>query len=310
VDVGAYTTGSAYFVKASNAEAGDQFGGAVAINQAGTVLAVGAINEASASTAINGNQSSNDAVGAGAVYVYTGSGDGTFTQSAYVKAGNAEPLDSFGASVALSADGNTLAVGAPQEDGTATGAQFPIPAPPAVPDPDPNVPPPPGAPNPLPTTFQGLCAAPVLRPSVGCESGAVYIFARDAGVWSAQSYIKGSNNEYEDRFGTSVALSADGNVVAIGSPFEGSSATGVEGNETLDDAAGSGAAYIYRRSDDTWSQQSYVKASNTGADDAFGTSIALSSDAAALVVGATGEASASSDHNDNSAAAAGAAYLY
>jgi hypothetical protein len=145
---------------------------------------------------------------------------------------------------------------------------------------------------------------------VGCESGAVYIFARDAGVWSAQSYIKGSNNEYEDRFGTSVALSADGNVVAIGSPFEGSSATGVEGNETLDDAAGSGAAYIYRRSDDTWSQQSYVKASNTGADDAFGTSIALSSDAAALVVGATGEASASSDHNDNSAAAAGAAYLY
>ncbi len=132
------------------------------------------------------------------------------------------------------------------------------------------------------------------------------------GTWSAHSYIKGSNNEYEDRFGTSIALSADGNAVAIGSPFEDSSALGVEGNETLDDAPGSGAAYVYRRAGDgTWSQQAYVKASNTGADDTFGTSIALSSDAAALVVGATAEASSSdTDQNDNSAAAAGATYLY
>ena len=148
-------------------------------------------------------------------------------------------------------------------------------------------------------------------PTVGCESGAVYIFVRDAGTWSAQSYIKGSNNEYEDRFGTSVALAADGNAVAIGSPSEDSSALGVEGNETLDNALGSGAAYVYRRSGATWSQQAYVKASNTDASDTFGASIALSSDAAALVVGATGEASNSdTDQNDDSAAAAGAAYLY
>jgi trimeric autotransporter adhesin len=233
-------------------------------------------------------------------------------QGAYIKAPNAESLDSFGASLALSADGNTLAVGAPQEDGTVTGAQaFPIDPPPAVPPPDPNVPPPPGAPNPLPTTFQGLCAAAVLRPTVGCESGAVYIFVRSAGIWTAQSYIKGSNNEYEDRFGTSVALTSDGNAIAIGSPSEDSSAAGIEGNETLEDASGSGAAYIYRRSGTTWSQQAYVKASNTGADDAFGASVALSSDAAALVVGATGETSISdTDQNDNSAVAAGAAYLY
>jgi hypothetical protein len=105
-------------------------------------------------------------------------------------------------------------------------------------------------------------------------------------------------------------MSTDGNTVAIGSPSEDSSALGIEGNETLEDALGSGAAYIYRNDAGTWTQQSYVKASNTGTGDQLGTSVALSSDATALVVGAPGEASTSDDQNDNSGAAAGAAYLY
>ena len=92
--------------------------------------------------------------------------------------------------------------------------------------------------------------------------------------------------------------------------MEDSSAVGIEGNETLEDAAESGAAYVYRRDAGTWTQQSYVKASNTDANDWFGTSIAVSSDAAALVVGATGEASNSDDQNNDAAATAGAAYLY
>jgi hypothetical protein len=306
---GATWTQQAY-IKPSNTQEDDLFGGALALNAAGNMLAVGAIGEASASTTINGDAANNGAPGAGAVYVFNNNGL-AWVQSAYIKAPNAEPIDHFGSAVSLSADGNTLAAGAPDEDGTDTGAQpFPIPDPPRVPDPDPNVPPPAGASNPLPTTFQGLCAAAVLRPSVGCESGAVYIFVRNAGVWSAHTYIKGSNNEYEDRFGTSVALTAAGDAVAIGSPSEDSSATGIEGNETLEDATGSGAAYIYRLSGGAWTQQSYVKASNTDANDAFGTAIAVSADAATLVVGAIGEASTNNDPNDDTAAAAGAAYLY
>jgi Calx-beta domain-containing protein/FG-GAP repeat protein len=303
------------YIKASNAQASDLFGGALALNAAGNMLAVGATGEASASTAIDGDQSDNTASGAGAVYIFANNGV-TWAQSTYIKAPNAEPIDHFGAAVALSADGNTLAVGAPDEDGTVTGAQqFPI-DPPPVPQSDPNAPPPPTQPNPLPTTFQGLCAVgpafPDWRPTVGCESGAVYIFVRAVGIWAAHTYIKGSNNEYEDRLGTSVALSADGNAVAIGAPSEDSSAVGIEGNETVDDAPGAGAAYLYRHGDDgTWTQQSYVKAKNTDASDAFGTSVAMSSDAATLVVGATGEASSSStDQNNDTAAAAGAAYLY
>ena len=45
---------------------------------------------------------------------------GMWSQQAYVKAPNAGPNDGFGFSVTLSADGSTLAVGAPQEGSSAT----------------------------------------------------------------------------------------------------------------------------------------------------------------------------------------------
>lgn len=115
---GAVWTQQAY-IKAGNAQLGDLFGGALALNATGNTLAVGATDEDSASTTINGDQANNDALGAGAVYIFSNNGV-TWVQSAYIKAPNAEPIDAFGAAVALSADGNTLAVGAPQEDGTVT----------------------------------------------------------------------------------------------------------------------------------------------------------------------------------------------
>jgi hypothetical protein len=71
---------------------------------------------------------------------------------------------------------------------------------------------------------------------------------------------------------------------------------------------------VFARSGTTWSQAAYVKASNTGASDDFGYSIALSGDGSALVVGAIGEASAATgvggNQADNSATMAGAVYVY
>ena len=69
---------------------------------------------------------------------------------------------------------------------------------------------------------------------------------------------------------------------------------------------------MYSRSDEIWSQQVYVKASNTGIGDVFDTSIALSWDT--LVVGAIFEASNSLDVNsvaqsDNTESASGAVYI-
>ena len=56
-------------------------------------------------------------------------------------------------------------------------------------------------------------------------------------------------------------------------------------NSTPNESAGNaGAAYVFVRSGTTWSQQAYLKASNTGAGDQFGCSVAVSGDT--VVVGA------------------------
>jgi hypothetical protein len=299
------------YIKPTNAQAGDLFGSALALSDTGAVLAIGAVGEASAATTVNGDQNNNAAPFAGAVYVFTRTAT-AWSQTTYLKAENAEENDRFGGALSLSADGSTLAIGAALEDGTETGAlSFPLPPPPLPPTPAPGSTPPPGAPNPLPSTYQGLCDVPVLRPSVGCESGAVYVYVQSAGAWTPQAYLKGSNNQYEDRFGSALSLSADGNSIAVGSPREDSSAVGVEGNETLDNASDSGAAYVFTRTGATWTQQAYVKASNTDANDAFGGAVALSGDATTLAIGAIGESSNSAtDQNNAAAALAGAAYLY
>src|SRR5258705_610793 len=103
-------------------------------------------------------------------------------------------------------------------------------------------------------------------------------------------YVKASNTDAADNFGTTIALSADGSTLAIGAPFEASSATGINGQDN-NNSSGSGAVYVFTRAGATWSQQAYIKASNTGPRDQFGKSVALSSDGSTLVVGAPEEES-------------------
>ena len=69
-------------------------------------------------------------------------------------------------------------------------------------------------------------------------------------------------------FGYSVAVSGD--TVVVGAHCEDSNATGVNGNQSDNSAIDSGAAYVFVRSGTNWSQQAYLKASNTGAGDQFG----------------------------------------
>ncbi|MGA6829210.1 FG-GAP repeat protein, partial [Nitrospira sp. NS4] len=73
-----------------------------------------------------------------------------------------------------------------------------------------------------------------------------------------------------------------------------------------------GAVYVFTRTAGVWTQQAYVKASNSEADDFFGDSVALSGDT--LAVGATGEASCADgiggDQAYNGCIRAGAVYVY
>jgi hypothetical protein len=134
------------------------------------------------------------------------------------------------------------------------------------------------------------------------------------GVWAQEAYVKASNTGLGDGFGYSVALSADGTTLAVGARDEDSAATGIGGDQTSNRFINSGAVYVFRRTAGVWAQEAYVKASNTGADDYFGWSVALSADGSALAVGAPEEDSAATgiggDQTSNAANQSGAGYVF
>jgi hypothetical protein len=134
------------------------------------------------------------------------------------------------------------------------------------------------------------------------------VFARAGTTWRQQAYLKASNAEASDIFGFAVELV--GNTLAVGAPGEASAATGVDGNQLDNTARPAGAVYVFARAGTTWTQEAYVKASNTGINDSFGQAISLAGNT--LVVGAPGEASAAAgldgDQANNTAAASGAFY--
>ena len=107
-------------------------------------------------------------------------------------------------------------------------------------------------------------------------AGAAYVFIRSGVLWSQQAYVKASNTETCDQFGYSVAV--DGDTVVVGAIGEASNATGVGGNQADNSLQQSGAAYVFVRNGGNWSQQAYLKASNTGEFYQFGRSAAASGD--------------------------------
>lgn len=303
--------GAVGYFKASNTDADDLFS-IVALSGDGKTLAVGAYNEASnTTTGINGDGTNDDLFRAGAVYVYTQDDMGTWSQQAYVKA--EAPEDRlFGTSVALSEDGDILAVGAPgedSEDGVSgdAGAVYIF-----VRDMDDEW----SQRDHL--TASNASAGDYFGSSVALSSdgstlavgafyegsalsgintsgddnsafraGAVYVFTRDGvGQWEQQAYIKASNVDERDQFGSSVALSQHGDTLAVGAYSEDSSSPGDEDNNDMDNA---GAAYIFVRDDmDQWTQQAYIKASSPAAEAKFGEGVALSNSGDLLAVSAGG----------------------
>ena len=265
------------YITPSNTDT-DGFGVSVSLSADGNTLAVGADREDSAATGINGDESDNSASWSGAAYLFNRT-DSSWNQLAYIKASNTAQLDRFGTSVALSADGDTLAVGAFSEESAATGING--------------------------DEIDNSAA----------DAGAVYLFSHTGSSWSQQAYIKASNTDVNDKFGWNVALSAGGNTLAVGASLEGSAATGINGDENDNSADYAGAVYLFGRTGSSWSQQAYIKPSNTNEGDGFGRRITLSADGNTLAVGAYTEDSSAmginGDESDNTATvSAGAAYLF
>jgi VCBS repeat-containing protein len=321
------------YLKADQVTAGDRFGGSVAVS--GDTVMVGASAEDSSTTGV-ASTANELASNAGAAYVFVRSGT-TWTQQAYLKAGNTEAGDAFGNSVVVS--GDTVVVGAISEDSGTTGVN-------STPDESASSA---GAayvfvrsgtawsqkaylkPHQVTTYDQFGHAVAVSGDTVvvgayGEDSsttgvsvngtpnesadlaGAAYVFVRSGTMWTQQAYLKASQVTAGDIFGYSVAVSGD--TVVVGANYEDSSTTGVSSTPN-DSAANPGAAYVFVRSGTTWTQQAYLKASQVSADDNFGFSVAVSGDT--VVVGANQEDSSTTGVNSTAnelASNSGAVYAF
>ena len=307
------------YLKASNPEFLDRFGYSVAID--GDTIVVGANRESSSAVGVNGDQLDNSAPDAGAAYVFVRNGT-TWTQQAYLKAFNTDPGDEFGIAVAIS--GDTIAVGAPRESSSASGIGG---------DPSSNSSTQAGAVYTFvrngadwaqdeyikashSDSFDsfgwalGLDGDTLIATAPGEDSdaigvngndagfshpnsGSAYVFLREASGWIQQAYLKPSNTQIEDYFGTAVGL--DGNTAVVGTFREDGNTVGPNGDDSNNDAVKSGAAYVFARMGEDWSQQAYLKASNTETHDQFGYSVAVANDT--IVVGARYEDSNSTTIN-------------
>jgi len=270
------------YLKASNAEAGDNFGQSVAIS-GDTIVAGAHLEDSSQTTITNGTSASldNTKTDSGAVYVFKRAGT-IWAQEAYLKTPNADTEDKFGQSVSIS--GDTIAVGAYWEDSNQT------------------------------TITNGTSGS--IDNSM-TSTGAAYVFKRSGTAWVQEAYLKAPNAGELDQFGYSVSVSGD--TIIVGANREQSNETTIT-NGTIASADdthsnGSGAVYVFKRTGSTWVQEAYIKASNSGNVDLFGWTLSISGDT--IVVGSNGEDSnqttitnGTSSSLDNSINETGAAYVY
>lgn len=192
-----------------------------------------------------------------------------------------------GASVALSADGNTALVGAPR-DNSGVGAAWVL-----------------TRSGGIWTTQAKLVGkvgelvgtaafgstvslsadgstALVGAPNDNGGIGAAWVFVRTGGGWAQQGAKitpAGSEEIGKGSFGNGAALSADGNIAVISAP---------------EDNTGAGGAWVFARTSGLWTQQTFKLTPKPGEETAvgeFGWSVALSGDGATALLGATGDAS-------------------
>lgn len=257
------------YVKASNPDAGDWFGVALAIT--GDTLVVGSYYEDSASRFGDPDQSSNAANESGSAYVFARK-DGSWEQQAYLKPDDTASNDFFGTSAAI--EGDTIAIGAVHSsllDGPTTGD-------------------PPGeafiysrkagvwsldqrltASNPgVGDVFGASIGLSGTTLAVGAcfggatdaaRDGAIYMFERDGAVWKEAQIVVASVQGSDSYFGWSLAI--EGDRMVVGAPE--------------DDApeSNTGSAYVYERRAGKWTQIDRLQPTGIGGGAYFGTSVAL-----------------------------------
>ena len=204
------------YIKAPNSSASDDFGRTLAYSSG--FLAVGAQHEDSNQTGILNaatlpsfdDSSSNT----GAVYVFERDAAGLWGDHSFIKMPvDTTSTDQFGFGLAL--DGDSLAIGAPQEDSSETGI---------------------------------ISGSAGPANNISNNSGSVFVYEKVGGSWEQVAYIKPPIAADDDRFGSEVFLSGDTLVVATPNDDSGSTIINYDDASVPTDysALNSGAVYVYR----------------------------------------------------------------
>ena len=229
-------------------------------------------------TAVIGGPLDNGNVGAAWVFTRSGS---TWTQQGSKLTGSGETGEGlFGASAALSSDGNTAVIGGPldntnvgaawvftraSEKWTQQGSKL----------------------TGSGETGEGWFGYYVALSGDGSTAlisgafdhtkvGAAWVFTRSGSTWTQQAKLTGSGESGEGQFGVSVALSSDGSTALIG------------GNG---DSSFHGAAWVFKRSGSIWTQQGekLTPSDSSGLNPNFGDGVGLSSDGSIALIGGGGD---------------------
>ena len=240
-------------LSAGDGAAWDNFGCSVAVS--GDTAVVGAPHHA---------VGSNASQGAAYIFVYSG---GVWTQQAELGASDG---DDFGCSVAVS--GDTVVVGASASDAD-QGAAYVFVRSGDTWSQQAELSPSDGGAFELfgsSVAIDGnttLVGAPQEAVGSDASQGAAYVFAGSGSTWTQQAELTASDGAADDNFGRSVALSGD--TALVGAPQHARGGNAYQG-----------AAYVFSRSDSTWTRRAELSAADGAAWDTFAWSVALSADTA------------------------------
>ncbi|MFM1804198.1 MAG: hypothetical protein RL136_1077 [Planctomycetota bacterium] len=108
------------------------------------------------------------------------------------------------------------------------------------------------------------------------STGSVYVFERVAGAFEFRTKLMASDADYRDRFG--FAVDVEGDTIAVGAV----------GDDNLEGGADHGAAYVFKRIGDEWTEVAKLVASDRASLDGLGSSVAIEGDR--VLVGASSAA--------------------
>lgn len=270
----------------SDAVANDYFGYAISLSSDGNTALIGSENNAA--------------------YIFMRSGE-IWTQQARITPNGTMPDTKFGYSVSLSTDGNTaLILNAPDLQGVQNVAAVYVftrevtlwtqqaaltPGEMGLDE---------HFANAISLSGDGNSAAVTsFSHSPSPSTYGVHVFVRTDTVWTYQTTLTVNYIDPDNTYIRAISLDETGSTLVIGSEWQ-----------TVGQTQSQGAAYVFRRDGDDWTQQAALISGESEIRQYFGSSVSISSDGDTILIGAYGDSELIGEPWDPPMQNIGAAYVF